>query len=223
MRKQVKAFIFDLDGVITDTAEFHYLAWKKLAEEIGIDFDRDDNEKLKGISRMESLERILQLGAKERSFTDVEKTELAGKKNSYYVQLIKQLTPEDRLPGMGELLVEIRESGYKIGLASVSKNALTVIRALRLDHQFDAIIDAATVRKGKPDPEIFLRAAEELGVLPEECIGIEDAEAGVEAIKHAGMFAVGIGSPQVLNKADVVYEHTSHLSLSELLKHYQVS
>lgn len=221
MSKELKAFIFDLDGVITDTAEYHYLAWKQLANELGIEFTRADNERLKGISRMESLEIILDIGNKQSSYTAEEKEKLAAQKNEHYMELIKQITPNDSLPGIKQLLLDIKAAGYKLGLASVSKNAPAVMNSLQLSDQFDYMVDARTIKRGKPDPEIFLKAAEKLGVPADECIGIEDAEAGVDAIKSAGMFAVGIGSKEQLAKADLLYSNTSYLSLDELIKEYQ--
>ena len=221
MSMELKAFIFDLDGVITDTAEYHYLAWGQLANELGIEFTREDNERLKGISRMESLEIILEIGKKQSSYSLEEKEKLAEQKNDHYVELIKQITPNDILPGIKQLLLDIKDAGYKLGLASVSKNAPAVMSSLQLSDWFDYMVDARTIKRGKPDPEIFLKAAEKLGVSADECIGIEDAEAGVEAIKSAGMFAVGVGSKEQLAKADLIYSHTNLLSLEVLIKEYQ--
>jgi beta-phosphoglucomutase len=220
MVKTLQAFIFDLDGVITDTAEYHYLAWKALGEELGIPFTREFNEELKGVSRMDSLEKILALGNRQEDFTAEEKEALATKKNEHYVRLIAGITPADILPGIKELLAEIKVGGYKLGLASVSKNAFTVMGSLGLREEFDVIVDAATIQKGKPDPEIFLTAANLLDVEPHACIGIEDAAAGVESIKGAGMFAVGVGSQQSLAKADLIYSSTNELTLSKILSAY---
>lgn len=221
MRKQIEAVIFDLDGVITDTAEYHYLAWKTLAEELNIPFSRELNEELKGISRMDSLERILVHGKKNHDFTESEKASLADKKNNHYCTLIQRITPEDILPGIQALISEIKERGLKVGIASVSKNAFTVIDSLRLKEQFDAIVDAKTIKNSKPDPEIFLTAAKLLQVEATACIGIEDAAAGVEAIKEAGMFAIGIGSKQTLSKADIVFESTADLLMNAMIESYE--
>jgi beta-phosphoglucomutase len=212
----IRAVIFDLDGVITDTAEYHYLAWKQLAESIGIAIDRVFNEQLKGISRMESLERILQHGNKQHQFSAAEKERLADAKNKQYVELIKEITPGDILPGISQLLDELKENGIKIGLASASRNARAIIDRLELGGYFHYIIDAGTVTKGKPDPEIFLKVADALGVPYAHCVGIEDAEAGVEAIKSAGMFAVGVGRKEILAKADLIVQDTSQLRLKEI-------
>ncbi|MDF0728823.1 beta-phosphoglucomutase [Cytobacillus sp. S13-E01] len=222
MSKPLQAVIFDLDGVITDTAEYHYLAWKALGEGINVPFTREFNEELKGISRMDSLEKILALGGREHDFTIEEKENLADQKNEHYKRLIQEISPADILPGVENLIAEIKNRGFKIGLASVSKNAFTVMESLQLTKQFDVIIDAATIKNSKPDPEIFLTAAKALNVDPTECIGIEDAVAGVEAIKGAGMFAVGVGSKDTLAKADVVYERTAELSLAKLIEKYKL-
>lgn len=213
----MKAFIFDLDGVITDSAEYHYLAWKALGEELDIPFDREFNETLKGVSRTESLERILRLGGREHDFSVEEKEQLATKKNEHYVSLISNITHADILPGIEAFLNEIRRAGYKVGMASASKNAYMVTRQLGLLDQFDHIVDASTVAESKPHPEVFLKAAEALRVEPKDCIGVEDAVAGVEAIHAAGMFAVGIGDPAVLTEADLVFTDTTGLTLDNVL------
>lgn len=213
----MKAFIFDLDGVITDSAEYHYLAWKALGEDLGIPFDREFNETLKGVSRTESLERILRHGGRENDFSSEEKEQLATKKNEHYVTLISKITSDDILPGVEAFLSELKEAGYKIGMASASKNAHMVTRQLGLLHAFDNIVDAATVVDSKPHPEVFLKAAEALAVDPKDCVGVEDAVAGVEAIHAAGMFAVGIGDPLVLTEADIVFTDTTGLTLDNVL------
>ncbi|PEL14294.1 beta-phosphoglucomutase [Bacillus sp. AFS017336] len=217
---KIEAVIFDLDGVITDTAEFHYIAWKKLAEDLGISIDREFNETLKGVSRTESLERILELGNRQNDFSAEEKDELATKKNLHYVELLEQITPADLLPGIEYFLKQIRLAGLKIGMASASRNAFLVVDKLEIGHYFDYIVDAATVKNSKPDPEVFLRAAEALGVSPDKCVGIEDSVAGVEAINSAGMFSVGIGSWEILSQADFVISSTIFLAFDKLKKQY---
>lgn len=211
MLPKLEAVIFDLDGVITDTAEYHYLAWKMLADRIGVEFDQEFNEKLKGIGRMESLELILEKS--NTAYTDAEKLEMAKEKNDYYVKLIEKITPNEILPGILDLLKELKENNIKIGLASASKNALTVLERLEIKEYFDYIVDAAKVKKGKPDPEIFMTAAEALNVPYQNCIGVEDAQAGVAAIKSANMFAIGIGDSEVLKEADLTLATTKELSL----------
>ncbi|SHS23520.1 beta-phosphoglucomutase family hydrolase [Mycobacteroides abscessus subsp. abscessus] len=213
---KLDAFIFDLDGVITDTAEYHFLAWQALASDIGIIFTREDNELLKGISRMESLEKILELGGRSGDFSVEEKEVLASKKNDHYLTLITKITPSDILPGIKELLVAIKANGLKLGLASASKNAFTVMESLGLKNDFDVIVDAKTVINGKPHPEVFLTAAKLLGVEPESCIGVEDAVAGVEAIKAANMFAVAVGPKESFPLADVVYSETGELYFEKI-------
>lgn len=216
----LKAFIFDLDGVITDSAEYHYLAWKALADELGITFSRELNEELKGVSRMDSLEKILEFGNKVTEFTNEEKEELANKKNEHYVQLIKKISPADILPGIEKLLLEIKSAGLGLGLASASKNASAVLESLNLKRNFDVITDVNALKKGKPDPEIFLKAAELLNVQPGNCIGVEDAIAGVESIKSAGMFAVAIGPEHQFPTADIVYQTTAGLSYNEIKERF---
>jgi beta-phosphoglucomutase len=194
--------IFDLDGVITDTAHYHYLAWKRLADSVDAPFDEAFNEQLKGVDRMGSLELIL--ARAPRTYTLDEKRALADTKNAHYQELIATMTPDDLLPGALRALEEVRAAGLLIGLASVSRNAFTVLDRLGIRDRFDDVVDAATVVNGKPDPEIFLTAAAHLGVEPKDCLGVEDAVAGVASIKDAGMFAVGVGSPEVLHRADRV-------------------
>lgn len=197
-----QAVIFDLDGVITDTAHYHYLAWKRLAESQGIPFDEAFNEELKGVDRMGSLALILARGS--RSYTQEEKLALADAKNRHYQELIATMTPHDLLPGALEALEAVRAAGLKTGLASVSKNAFTVLDRLGIRERFDTVVDAARIANSKPHPEIFLTAAAQLGLAPRDCLGVEDAVAGVASIKDAGMVAVGVGSPEVLRRADYV-------------------
>lgn len=197
-----KAVIFDLDGVITDTAHYHYLAWKRLADAEGIPFDEAFNEELKGVDRMGSLALILARGS--RSYTEDEQLALADAKNRHYQELIATMTPQDLLPGALDALAAVRAAGLKTGLASVSKNAFTVLDRLGIRDRFDTVVDAARIANSKPHPEIFLTAAAQLGLAPQDCLGVEDAVAGVASIKDAGMVAVGVGSPDVLRRADYV-------------------
>lgn len=215
----MKAVIFDLDGVITDTAEYHYLAWKSLADELELPFDKYYNEKLKGVSRMESLELILALG--NVSYSEEEKKALAEKKNDLYKEMIKKVTPEDLLPGIEALLKELQVAGIKTALASASKNAPFILERLGVTHYFNHVVDVNLIKQGKPDPEIFLTGAAKLGVSPENCIGIEDAEAGIESILSAGMYAVGVGTPAQMQKADLIVSSTAELSLSLLKENFK--
>ena len=215
-----KLFIFDLDGVITDTSELHFLAWKKLAYELEITFDRDFNEKLKGIGRIESLERILELDPAKKGISEEEKIKLSNRKNDYYLELIESLEKKDILPGIETLLQEIKAHQINIALGSASKNAPIVLEKLGLKDSFDYIVDAAKVKRGKPDPETFITAAQYFNVPYDECIGIEDAVAGVEAINGANMFSVGVGEKRYLNAADYVVEDTSKLDFKEIVTNF---
>ncbi|MES2113826.1 MAG: beta-phosphoglucomutase [Pseudomonadota bacterium] len=214
MTIRFKAVIFDLDGVITDTAHYHYLAWKRLAESQGVHFDHAFNENLKGIDRMGSLEMIL--ASAGRVYSQQEKLALADEKNEHYKTLIDTMSAADLLPGAVQALDAVRAAGLKIGLASVSKNAFTVLDHLGIAAKFDYVVDAATIVRGKPDPEIFLKAARELGVAPADCLGVEDAVAGVAAIKGAGMYALGIGKPEVLTQADRVIPGLAEFTLAAI-------
>lgn len=210
----IKAVIFDLDGVIVDTAHYHYLAWKRLAKELGFDLTLEQNELLKGVSRMRSLEIILDLGGIKLS--EAEKERIANKKNGWFVEYVNEMKPEEIFPGVKELLKSIRSKGLKMGLASSSKNAHAVINLLNIENEFDAIVDGTMIIHSKPDPEIFLLAASKLGVVPAECVVFEDAEAGVEAALAAGMKCVGVGSPEQLGKANLVVAKTADFKLQTL-------
>lgn len=209
-----KACIFDLDGVIVDTAHYHFLAWKRLADELGIRFTVEDNERLKGVSRMQSMEILLGLGNVALSQHD--KETLANKKNTWFVDYVERMMPEEIYPGVKALLEQLRKQGIKTGLASSSKNAKTVIQRLRIESYFDVVVDGTMVVHSKPDPEIFLLAASKLGVDSKDCVVFEDAEAGVEAALAAGMKCVGVGSPVQLGKAQRVIEKTGQFKPAEL-------
>ncbi|MBC2239317.1 beta-phosphoglucomutase [Listeria booriae] len=214
--EKLEGIIFDLDGVITDTAEFHYLAWKKLADKFGIEIDRDFNETLKGVSRTGSLERILAYGGRSADFDAKEKAEMAEWKNDVYKEMIKAIQPSDILPGIESFLKELKEAGIRTAIASASKNAEMILRLLGIRDQFDYVVDAAKITKSKPDPEVFLKALELLGLSADVCIGVEDAASGVDAIKDAKMRAVGIGSIDILGRADLVLASTADLQLEQL-------
>lgn len=211
-----KAFLFDLDGVIVDTAVFHFKAWKKLTNLLGFDIDQEFNESLKGISRMDSLNEILKKGNLKISME--EKLKYAEIKNSWYLELVNQMTEKDILPGVKDFLNVSRNLGIKIALGSASKNAMLILEKTGILSFFDAIIDGNHVSKSKPDPEVFLKGAEALQVLAKNCIVFEDAFAGVQAAKAAQMKAVGIGDSQVLTNADFVLKGLFEIGPIEILE-----
>ncbi|MEA5618820.1 beta-phosphoglucomutase [Cronbergia sp. UHCC 0137] len=196
----IRGVIFDLDGVLTDTAEYHYQAWQKLADEEGIPFNRQANEALRGISRRASL--MLIIG--NRRYSDIQIQEMMERKNDYYIELIQNITPKDLLPGAVSLLDDIRQAGLKIAIGSASKNAREVIKRLGIGDQVDIIADGYSVQKPKPAPDLFLYAAQQLGITPRECVVFEDAAAGIQAAKAGGMYAVGLGPIERVGCADVV-------------------
>ncbi len=218
--KSVELFIFDMDGVITESSEQHYLAWKNLAEEIGVAIDRSFNERLKGISRLASLDRILEHGGLEGKFTRDEKKQLANRKNQVYVEMISQFREENLFEGVVELFKRLKCRGIKIAIGSASKNAPMLVKLLGIEPYIDYIVNPEEVGNGKPAPDIFLKAAEIMGVDPCRCVGIEDAEAGVKAIKAAGMFAVGIGNSQVMKEADIIFAETKDINIDEVLSRF---
>jgi len=219
-KDSLKAVIFDLDGVITDSAEFHYRAWKTLADRLGIYFDRKINERLKGVPRMDSLEIILERDSVPDRFSEEEKQALAKEKNDDYVSLIKTITPKDMLPGILELLEELKARGIKTAIASASKNAPMIIERLEVGHLFDYIADAGAIANQKPAPDVFLVSAENISVSPDECVGVEDAGAGIVAIKAAGMVAIGIGDEENLKGADLLLPKTAELTFERIQEAY---
>lgn len=212
-----KGFVFDLDGVITDTAKYHFIAWRDLAAEIGIDVDLKFNEQLKGISRMDSLDRILAHGGKADDFTLEQKEALADQKNTHYVELLQSLTPADLLPGVKEFLDNAKAKNIPCAIASASKNAPFILEKLGVSDMFAGIVDPASLTKGKPDPEIFVKAAELLNIAPSEAVGFEDAQAGIDGIKACGMFAVGVLSGEPLHGADLTCHELTELDIDQLL------
>lgn len=186
-----KAVIFDLDGVIVCTDECHYKGWKKLADEEGIYFDREINQRLRGVSRMESLEIVLEKANK--AYTAEEKAEMAERKNNFYREYIKDLTPADVLPGVMDFCEKLRAQGVKLAIGSSSKNTPAILKGIGLDTYFDAVADGNQITKSKPDPEVFLLAAKLVGINPADCMVVEDAEAGVEAALAGGMDVLGLG------------------------------
>lgn len=212
----IEACLFDLDGVVVDTAKYHFIAWKALAEELGFEFTLEDNERLKGVSRMQSLEILLEIG--NLLVSENEKLAMAEKKNALYVSYIEKMTPDETLPGVEKFLQELREAGIKIALGSASKNAPMILDRIQLTGMFDAIVDGNSITEAKPNPEVFLKGAEKLGVLPENCVVFEDAIAGIEAAQHANMYSVGIGDPETLGFADLVIPGFDGFTLEKLKK-----
>ncbi len=210
----IKAVIFDLDGVIIDTAHYHYIAWKRLASEFGITLTPAHNELLKGVSRMRSLEIILSLG--NIKLPREQQELLAEKKNNWFVEYIEAIRPEEIFPGVIELIRNLRKKNIKVGLASSSKNAPRVIELLGISSDFDTLVDGTMIVQTKPDPEIFLLAAHKLGIEPKYCLVFEDAEAGVEAALAAGMKCVGVGSVDQLGKANLVIPNTGDFNINDL-------
>ncbi len=211
----IKGCIFDLDGVIVDTARFHFQAWRELARELGFEFTEKDNERLKGVSRMRSLEILLEVGG--ITVTEEEKLALAEKKNRRYRELISTLIPTDILPGVMDFLLEARELGRRLAIASASKNTPLILERIGLEDFFDAIVDGNRITKAKPDPEVFLTAARDMGLSPDQCIVFEDAVAGVEAAHRGGMIAIGVGSKDRLPEADINFTSFQELKCQDIL------
>nr|WP_256760333.1 beta-phosphoglucomutase [Cohnella sp. WQ 127256] len=198
----IKGALFDLDGVLVDTAKYHYLAWKRLAEQWGFEFTEADNERLKGVSRMRSLEIIIEIGG--LTLSEEEKLRKAEEKNEWYLQYIHQMDHSELLPGAKEYLLQLKAKGVRIALGSASKNAVFILEKVGIADLFDAIIDGTKVSKAKPDPEVFEAGCRELGLKPSECVVFEDAEAGIKAAIAAGVYVIGIGNPAILSEANRV-------------------
>jgi beta-phosphoglucomutase len=211
---RITACIFDLDGVIVDTARYHFMAWKRLTDQLGIEFDEEDNERLKGVSRMASLDIILGIGG--ISLDENKKIEYATLKNKWYVDYITKMTPAEILPGCVDFIKELRIAGIRIAIGSASKNTPLILETVGIAHLFDAVADGNNIRKAKPDPEVFLKAAEMVGAEPAQCVVFEDAVAGIKAALKAGMMCVGIGSPEVLKEAHYVVSGLHEMSLMKL-------
>ena len=211
----IQCCIFDLDGVIVDTAKYHYLAWKRLANSLGFDFTEADNEHLKGVSRLESLKLILKLGSVvlDQAAFDAALVD----KNGWYLDYINKIGPEEILPGVSEFLNDVRAKGIKTALGSASKNAVLILERIKLLDQFDVIVDGNKVVNAKPDPEVFLKAAREIGVAPTDCLVFEDAVAGVQAALNANMKVIGIGHENVLQHADLVIANFQHTCIDDLV------
>lgn len=211
----IEVVIFDLDGVLTDTAELHFQSWLRVAEEIDIVIEEAVKDQIRGPGRMESLEIVL--GERSGEFSDEQKAELALKKNRQYVKMLESMTPEDVLPGVVPLLRELRERGVPTAVASSSRNAGAVVDRLQIRPLLNLVVDGSHVEHGKPDPEVFLLAAKRLGVAPERCVVVEDAEKGVEAALTAGMRVVGIGPRERVGKAHLVVDSIADLTADQLL------
>lgn len=216
MRRTISAFILDLDGVITDTAEYHFQAWKRLADEEGIAFTREDNEQLRGVSRRRSLELLL--GDRLSDYDQVEIRRMMARKNGYYQALLQLIDEGNFLPGARELMSEIRSRGLKMAIGSASKNTRTVLTNLGIVDIFDVIADGHSVEHGKPAPDLFLFAAEQMGVEPVACAVIEDAASGIEAALAARMVAIGVGPPERVGCAHFIYRTTADIDLKAILK-----
>lgn len=211
----VKAVIFDLDGVIVSTDDYHYRAWKSMADEEGIFFDKTINERLRGVSRMESLEIVLE--KKRREYTYEEKNQISEKKNSLYRELLKKLTPNDILPGVMKVLENLKADNIKIAIGSSSKNTPMILEKIGLKYYFDAVADGREIKNSKPDPEVFLLAAKKLGLSPEECLVVEDADAGVKAALACGMKVVGVGFAANNERASYKVRDLSLLDIKNII------
>lgn len=211
---EIKACIFDLDGVVVDTAKYHFIAWKQLADKLGFEFTEEHNELLKGVSRMRSLDILLEIG--KVKISQEEKERLAADKNDLYVSLILKMTPEEILPGVEDFFKLLKQNNIKIALGSASKNAPLILERINLTHYFDAIVDGNSIDKAKPDPEVFLKGAEYLEVEPAQCVVFEDAIAGVEAAINGGMKCIGVGDANTLKHADFVISGFNEMSLERL-------
>lgn len=211
-----KLAIFDLDGVIVDTAKYHFLAWKDLANKLGSNFTEADNERLKGVSRWRSLDILLEVGGLTGKFTEEEKSEMAESKNNLYVSYIKKLRQDEILPGARELIQLMRSQGMKTAIGSASKNTPLILERLNLTDPFDIIVDGNNTQKAKPDPEVFTLAADALGVKYTDCLVFEDSQAGIDAALCVGMSVVGVGSPDNLKGALLCVDGLDAFSLHQV-------
>lgn len=214
--ESVTGLLFDLDGVICDTARYHFLAWKQLADRLDIPFTLEDNDRLKGVSRTDSLDIILSLGS--RTMTQEEKERACKEKNDIYLDYINRLTADDLLPGVRGFLENARQSGYLVGLGSTSKNARFILDRLGITGLFDVIVDGNDITNAKPDPEVFLKGAQAAGLSPFRCLVFEDAVAGIQAAHAAGMPAVGIGLPSHLPEAEFTIPSLSGLTVEDVIR-----
>lgn len=211
----IKGVIFDLDGVIVSTDECHFQGWKRLADEEGIEFTREDNMRLRGVSRMQSLDFLLEKATKK--YTDEEKQEMAARKNSYYRELLQDITPDDILAGAMEIMEELKMRGIKVAVGSSSKNTPRILQRIGLEKYFDAVSDGNDIKRGKPDPQVFLIAAERLSLAPEECLVVEDAKAGIEAALAGNMKAMGVGAAQDDERAHLQAKDMASVTVDKML------
>lgn len=211
----LKGFIFDLDGVLVDTARYHFQAWQRLAGELGIPFTATQNEELKGVSRKDSLDKILEWG--QKSLPQEEKERLMQQKNEWYLELISELTPEDALPGALDFLQQARQLNLKLALGSASRNARRILEGLQITSSFETIVDGNLVTKSKPNPAVFLAGAKGISLQPEECVVFEDSIAGVEAARQGQFKSVGIGKKNILKKAHWVISGLDKTSPTEVI------
>lgn len=212
----IKACIFDLDGVVVDTAKYHYIAWKRLANELGLDLTKEENEELKGISRMQTLEIILTKGNLQNNFSQAEKEALAAKKNDWYREFVLKMDKGEVLPGVENFLKTLQANNIKIGLGSASKNAATILDVTNMTEYFEVIIDGTKVTRSKPDPQTFLMGAEALSVDPSEAVVFEDSYKGLKAALTGGFYTIGIGEERVLGEAHIVVEGVKDVTLATL-------
>lgn len=215
---KIEAFIFDLDGVIVSTDEYHYLAWKRMADEENIPFDRETNAFLRGVSRMESLDIILKKATK--AYSDEEKLELATRKNEYYKEMIREIQPSDKLPGVDAFLAGLRDKGIAMAIGSSSKNTMAILKGIGMDTYFDAVADGTQIVNSKPDPEVFLLAAKLLHKDPANCVVVEDADAGIQAALAAGMGALAVGAAKDNEKAHMRAATLADVTCDDVIRHF---
>lgn len=215
MRNPIKACLFDLDGVLVDTARYHFIAWKRLSESLGVPFTEHDNEQLKGVSRVESLEYILRKGKLHAD--DEHKQQWMDTKNKWYLELVSTMHPDELLPNVRNFLKELKDAGYLIGLGSSSKNAQMILDKTGITPFFDTVVDGRHTTHSKPHPEVFVKGAHNLGVLPSETVVFEDALSGIDAALSGGFYAIGLGQPEVLKKAHWVIPSLQTFNLSQLV------
>ncbi len=216
MENTIKAVLFDLDGVLVSTDDQHFAAWDEIAKQEGVPFDRKDNDRLRGVSRMESLEILL--GEKRDRYSPCEKQALAEEKNKRYRELIQKLTRADILPGGTDLLISLRKEGLKLAVGSSSKNAPEILERIGLADAFDVIVSGLDICNSKPDPEVYLLAARKLGAAPETCLVVEDAQAGIDAAEAAGMRSLGIGAAAGYGKSTICRPDLSGITAQTLLE-----